>query len=134
MDVVKITPDKEKARSMLKMSKICMDMIATIDRKRFPSNVLVEYYSVIRQLMTAILLLDGCKTKGEGAHRQLIEYLGGNYKEFSEYDVHLLEELRTLRNKIEYDGFFIKEEYLERKMKDILHVISKLEKTASKKL
>lgn len=134
MDLIRITPNKEKAKSIFKMSRTSGDMIATIDRKRFPSNILVEYYDVMRQLMTAILLLDGYKTKGEGAHRQLIEYLGANYREFSEYDVHLLEELRTLRNRIEYDGFFITGEYLERKMKDITDIISRLEKTVARRL
>ncbi len=134
MDLTRTTPDKEKAGSMLKMSEIRMDMIATIDRKRFPSNVLVEYYNVIRQLMTAVLLLDGYKTKGEGAHRQLIEYLGANCAEFSGYEVHLLEELRTIRNRIEYDGFFVEEEYLERRIKDILPLILKLKKAVGKKL
>src|SRR3989344_4076554 len=100
MGMIKITPDKEKARSMLKMAKTTMDMASAIDYKRFPSNIIVEFYNVARQLMAVIALLDGFKTKGEGAHRTLIEYTAQNYKKLSAYEIHLLYDLRTLRNRI----------------------------------
>ncbi len=134
MDLIKITPDKEKAKSILRMVETTMNMISTVDAERFPSNVIVEYYNVIRQLMTALVLLDGFKTKGEGAHKKLIEYMDENYEEFSGYEINLIDELRTIRNKIEYDGFFVKIDYLERKKRDITQVIAKLNGTITKKI
>ena len=70
---VKVTPDREKSNSILKMVETTLEMIETIDVAKFPSNIVKEYYDVIRELMTAILLLDGYKTHGEGAHKKLIE-------------------------------------------------------------
>ncbi len=134
MVLVRITPDKEQAKSMLRMAKITCEMIKGIDAKRFPSNVVVEYYNVIRQLMAAIALLDGLKTKGEGAHVQLIEYINGHYKEITGYEIELISELRENRNRIEYDGFFVQEEYVQRKTGDIITVISKLEGIAKRKI
>ena len=39
------------------------------------SNITKEYYDLIRELISVVLLLDGYKTYGEGAHKKLIEYL-----------------------------------------------------------
>ncbi|MBI2085307.1 MAG: hypothetical protein HYT71_02220 [Candidatus Aenigmarchaeota archaeon] len=134
MNWIKITPDKEKAKSMLSMVETTEKMISTIDEKMFTSNIVAEYYNVIRQLMTAIMLLDGFKTTGEGAHKSLILYLNNNYEEFSEYEINLIDELRITRNKIEYDGFFVKYDYVQRKKEHIISVISKLKQTIVKRL
>ncbi len=63
---------------------------------------------------------------GEGAHKKLVEYLEYNYKEFIEYEISLIDDLRVIRNKIAYDGFFVRKDYLERKTMDIQKIISKL--------
>lgn len=47
-------------------------MIEVIDITKFSSIVTKEYYDVIRELMSVILLLDGYKTYGERAHKKLI--------------------------------------------------------------
>ena len=108
-------------------------MIKSIDSK-FSSNITKEYYDVIRELASIVLLLDGYKTYGEGAHKKLIEYLQINYKEFSEYEISLMDDLRITRNKIAYDGFFVDKGYIERKAKDIQKIIDKLKDTIKKKL
>ncbi len=113
--LIKVTPDKEKSKSMIRMVDVTLEMIETIDASRFPSNVVKEYYDAIRELMTALLLLDGYKTVGEGAHKRLIEYVEQNYKQFTGYEISLIDELKITRNKIAYDGFFVKEEYLKRR-------------------
>jgi len=132
--IFKITPDKERAKSMMKMAETTLEMLKDINQKKFPSNVLKEYYDVIRELISIILYSDGFKTKGDGAHKLLIEYLEKNYKQFTKYEILLLEDLRKTRNKITYDGFFITDDYLQRKKKDILALISKLKYIAHKKL
>ncbi len=59
---VTIRPDKEKSRSILKMSNATLEMIKSIDSKKFPSIVIKEYYEVIRGFINAILLVDGFKS------------------------------------------------------------------------
>jgi len=133
-ELIKITPNKEKARSILKMVETTIEMINNLDADKFPSNITKEYYEVIRELLSVILLLDGYKTYGEGAHKKLIEYLETNYKEFSKYEISLIDNLRNTRNKIAYDGFFVEKDYIERKKRDINEVIRKLKGIIRKNL
>lgn len=121
-----VSPDKEKAKSILKMATISLDMVKTIDLERFPSNVVKEYYDIIRELISTILLLDGYKTYGEGAHMKLIEYLKMNCKQFSGYEISVIDDLRNLRNKISYDGFFVQKDYVKRRKEIIEEIIAKL--------
>jgi hypothetical protein len=132
--IIKTAPDREKAKSILKMVETTLEMINTIDSKRFSSHIVKEYYEVIRELVTVILLLDGYKTYGEGAHKKLIEYIEKNYREFGGHEISLIDDLRVIRNKIAYNGFFIADDYLERKNKDILALINKLKIIIYKKL
>ncbi len=132
--IIKTAPDREKAKSILKMVETTLEMINTIDSKRFSSHIIKEYYEVIRELVTVILLLDGYKTYGEGAHKKLIEYMEKNYREFGGYEISLIDDLRVIRNKIAYNGFFVTDDYLERKKKDILALIDKLRIIIYKKL
>jgi hypothetical protein len=132
--IIKTIPDREKAKSILKMVETTLEMISAIDSRKYPSNVLKEYYEIIRELITVILLLDGYKTQGEGAHKKLIEYLEKNYPEFKRHEVSLIDDLRLTRNRIAYNGFFVTDEYLERKMKEILAIIEKLRVIIYKKL
>lgn len=133
-DLIKITPNKEKAHSIFKMVKITLEMIKQIDKSKFPSNIAKEYYEVVRELISIILLLDGYKTIGEGAHKRQIEYLEANYKEFNKSEIAFIDDLRITRNKIAYDGFFVKESYIERKLVDIQRIIEKLKETVKNKL
>src|SRR3989338_8706548 len=125
-ELIKITPNKEKARSILKMADTTVEMIKHINITQFSSNVTKEYYDVIRELISVVLLLDGYTTYGEGAHKKLVEYLQAHYKEFKEYEISLIDDLRITRNKIAYDEFFVDKEYVERKIKDIKEIIAKL--------
>ena len=132
--LIKITPDQEKAKSILKMVDTTLEMIEVIDHSQFSSNVIKEYYDVIRELISIILLLDGYKTYGEGAHKKLIEYLRRQNLGFTEYEISLIDELRITRNKVAYDGFFIERDYVEMKRRDIQLMVSKLKDIIKKKL
>ena len=50
-NLIKITPDKEKAKSILKMVEKTLEMINSLDINKFPSNITKEYYEVIRELL-----------------------------------------------------------------------------------
>src|SRR3989339_1155456 len=125
-DLIRIIPDKEKAKSILKMTDTTLKMIKEIDIDKFSSNITKEYYEIIRELMTIILLLDGYKTYGEGSHKKLIEYLELNYKEFDKSEIYFIDDLRNIRNKIAYDGFFVEINYILNNIKNIQRIIEKL--------
>lgn len=132
-NLIRITPNKEKAQSMLKMVETTIEMIKTISQQRFPSNILKDYYDVVRELLSIIVLLDGYKTTGEGAHKKLIEYIEKKYKQITKGEIISIDGLRILRNKIVYDGFFITEEYLARKIPEIEQTIIKLKEIIKEK-
>ena len=132
--LIRVTPDRTRAKSILRMAKNTSKMIKTIDKNKFSSNVVKEYYDVIRELISIIVLLDGYKTYGEGAHKKLIEFFALKNKEFSSYEVSIINELRKLRNKIDYDGFFVGSDYIERKEKNIIKVLEKIIKFAEKRI
>ena len=134
LNLIKVTPDKEKAKSMLKMIKTTIDMLTYLDIVKFSSNITKEYYDVLRELMSIILLLDGYKVYGEEAHKKTIEYIEIKYKTITEAEINLLNDLRIKRNKISYDGFFIEPEYIKNKLERIKKIIIKLEKIISLKL
>ena len=130
----RITPDEVRARSILKMVDTTMEMIDTLDTERFPSNVIKEYYDVIRELLSVILLLDGYKTYGDGAHKRLIDYIKANYGNLTEHECIIIDDLRITRNRIAYDGFFIDKDYLVRKKKAIQSIVQKLREMIDTKI
>ena len=106
MSLIKITPDIEKAKSILHMVATTELMIKTLDidsLKTLPRN------EVIRELISILLLLDGYKAYGEGSNMAQIEYLENNYKKFTKH-IMFIDELRGLRNRAAYDGFFVQKD------------------------
>ena len=132
--LVRVTPDKERAKSIMKMVDTTLELVKTVDADRFSSNVVKDYYDVIREMLSVVLLLDGLKTHGEGAHRKLIAYTGKAYMLFTEHELLLIDDLRTVRNKIAYDGFFVPSDYLPRNKEAIETVIDKLKRFVNEKL
>jgi hypothetical protein len=132
--IIKTNPDKIKVQSILKMVDKTLLMINSIDYNVFPSNVLQQYYDVLRELMTIIMLLDGFKTKGEGAHKEIIEYIGKNYSSVTQGQIMFLDELRVLRNRISYDGFFIESDFVIRKNEDIIELVRLFKEIIDKKM
>ena len=131
--IIKITSDREKTKSILQLIKEREDFVSTIDHEKFSTNASENYYEIIKELANALLLLDGFKTTGEYAHKDLIDYLI-NYEEFSESDILFMNDLRIKRNNSAYDGKKIDPNYLTNNKKRILELIEKLKKTIKNKL
>ena len=129
--IIKTNPDKNKSRSLLKMADITLNRLNETDKLKYPSNTLEDYYDIIHKLMEALTLSDGVKIKGEGAHLELIDYIckkhGFGQREF-------LQQLRTYRNRISYEGFSVKREYVERNEVRINEIIERLSILVRKKL
>lgn len=132
--MIRITPDKERARSMLATSNSTLEAIGKLMANEYPQVVVTMYYDVVRELMSAILLADGYKTYGEGAHKQLIDYIEANYKQLQEYEIRLLDELRTSRNRILYYGTGVSDYYMKRREGKIKTIIAKLQGILKEKL
>jgi len=98
MDLIKIQPDAERARSIVKLAKLRYTRIKTYEHETESPLIIEGYYEVIKELITAILFIDGYKTL---SHKDLIEYMRTNYSQtLSGNDLNLADQLRKYRNKI----------------------------------
>jgi hypothetical protein len=131
--IIKITPDREKAASILNMVKNRKEFISSANIERFPTIAVENYYEIIKELATAILLLDGIKATGESAHKETIDALS-KYRQMEEWEISLIDDLRLKRNKSSYEGKQINISYLENKKDKIIQIIEKLENLLRRKL
>lgn len=46
--ISKITPDKQKARALLKMAEITLERLEKTEVEKYPRNSLVDYYEIIQ--------------------------------------------------------------------------------------
>ena len=132
MDLIKITPDAEKSKSILKMILLLEERISIQDKQKMASLILVDYYEIIKELLTALLLLDGYKTL---SHKDLIEYLHQKYaSDYTSHEFSLLDDLRILRNRVAYEGFAVDPSYLMRNESTFKELIFKLKKQLKTKM
>lgn len=135
--IIKITPDNERAKSILEMAgnteKAIKSILAQLGIKESSSIIAREYYEVIRELATGILLVDGIKVMGENAHKETIAALS-SYEEFLEEEILLIQDLRIKRNKNSYEGKPIESSYIENKKQKLDFIIKKLKALLNKQL
>ena len=68
--IIKITPDKEKAKSMLSLIKNREKFLPSINIKEFSTIASEHYYEIIKELISIFLMLNGIKAIGENAHKE----------------------------------------------------------------
>lgn len=129
----KITPDKEKATAMLKMSEKIEERIQDTEIGRFPSQVLTDYYDILHNLMEGISSADGFKSEGKGTHKKLIDWTTSE-NDLQENERQFLNQIRKYRNRISYEGFSIDSNFLERNQEKIQKLIEKLKTMLRKKI
>lgn len=131
--IIKITPDKEKAKSIIKLLEQREEFIISINMHKFPTIVAENYYEIIKELITAILLINGIKAVGENAHKELIEKFS-KYKELNPQEIEIIDDLRIKRNKSLYEGKQIELVYLENKKEKLVRIINTLKNLLNKNL
>lgn len=132
MDLTKIQPDTERARSLLKMAEMRFKALANYGLEEESSLLAEGLYEVAKELVTALMFIDGYKTL---SHTDLVDYLKANYKtEFSEYEIYIFDDYRKNRNRIVYYGFFIEPAFVKRTKAAIEGLIKKLKKLCESKL
>lgn len=123
--------DKEKAISLMNLVALREKNIKSFNKKEFITLIVEGYYEIIKELITAIMAIDGYKTL---SHELLVGYLAKFYKEFSIFEINLIDQLRKTRNDIAYRGLMINSEYLDRNEDTILKIIQKLKEIIKIKL
>jgi uncharacterized coiled-coil DUF342 family protein len=130
--LLKVQPDKQKANALVEMAAITLERLNKSDKEEYPTNTLNDYYDIIHKIMEALVSLEGIKIKGEGAHQELIEYVCKQYV-LGEAIRQFLQELRDYRNRISYEGFMIKPEFIKNNRDKIESIITKLKKIFEEK-
>jgi hypothetical protein len=131
MELIKITPNRERAKGILKNIELIEKRIQIQDKKTMPSLIVSDYYEIIKELICAILYIDGYKCL---SHKELIEYLKINYDKFEKYLIYQIDNLRIIRNKISYDGYSIKKKYIDKNEDFFKKIIVKLKEIINSKL
>ena len=131
--MLKVQPDKQKATALVEMAKTTLERLNKLDKEKYPTNTLSDYYDIIRKIMEALTSLEGTKIKGEGAHKELIDYTCRKYG-LGEAIRQFLQELRDYRNRISYEGFVIKPSYIENNSEKLEEIITKLKNMFKEKM
>ena len=128
----KVFPDSEKAESIFKMALDREKTINTLNIN-YPTIIAENYYEIVKELSTSLLLLNGFRAIGENAHKDIIDNLN-KFIKLSDYEISLLQDLRIRRNKSQYEGKPFEFSYLEGKKEILKEIIDKLKKMVKDKL
>ncbi|MCK5022639.1 MAG: hypothetical protein KAS04_00555 [Candidatus Aenigmarchaeota archaeon] len=130
-EIRKVRKDKSMARSIYKMIEVRSKAIKLLDNEMFTSLKVESYYEIIKEIITAMMVIDGYKTL---SHEVLIGYLKEFHDEFADSDIIFIDGLRQLRNKIAYKGFFVNIYYMERNEERLESLSNKLRDILKMKL
>ncbi len=97
--VRKVTPNKERAKKLIKDGKSRLKDVGFLDVNKLPKFVFENIYDALRDFFLAILLNDGYNTQ---SHEAPIAYL--LKKGFDVYTVDKLDRFRYKRNGSKYYG------------------------------
>lgn len=129
-EIFRISKDKMRAKALFEMAKERLELLKLIPKDK-PYKIIEEYYEIIKELLTAVMYLDGYKTL---SHVKLIEYFSSHYKELDTQKLKLIDTLRKFRIGIVYYGKRISQDFLINYEGEIKEVIKILLKFVRKKL
>jgi len=136
---MRVSPDKERAKSLLEMVDVrlaSVEILFKTNAEKFSSKIVEENYEALFELITALMAIDGYKTRPElpGTHIETIIYLRKTYAQISESEFQLLEDLRTKRNGIKYYGKKVRLEYLQERLGAMKQAIVLLKSLVQEKI
>ena len=103
MSIQRITADKAKAKSLFITAKSFIQSVEPITNSAEASFLINTEYDILHALCGAILAYDGEKVSGKDHHKILIARICEKYN-LTQGETHLLEEVRKIRNDINYYG------------------------------
>lgn len=123
--IINITPDKEKAKSILEMIQIRERTLKKLNKNEDSTTMAEMYYEIIKELQTAILLIKGKKSIGKDSHKNLIQEISSQ-NIFSNHETSIIDDLRIRRNNSSYYGKQIPSAYLKTNETALKQIITKL--------
>lgn len=129
-EIFRITKDNERAKDLFVRAKDRFNIMRVLPRDK-PYKFIEEYYEVIKELLTALMYIEGYKTL---SHKKLIEYFSENYRDLDIQQIKIIDTLRKFRNESMYYGKIISEIFLTNNEDEIKHIIQILIVLTEKKL
>ncbi|MFH1511366.1 MAG: hypothetical protein ABIF10_06760 [Candidatus Woesearchaeota archaeon] len=123
--VKNINPDTEKIKFIQKMCKVRLRVLQSMKIDEETASVAAtDYYEVVKELLVAILLKNGLKSEN---HECLISFFKHNFPKY-EYESEAMHKLKEVRNRVSYDGIFVKKDYIDLNKLEFEHIIELLNK------
>lgn len=121
--VREISIDPEKINSIIKASEKRLKYIESTKPNDDNISFIIEgYYEIIKELLVALLLKKGLKSKN---HQCLISFFYNNYKEY-ERECYLIAQLSYLRNRLNYYGELIDYGFYKKNINELRNIIKLL--------
>lgn len=120
--ITETMPDEERSAQMLNMANLRLEFWDKKIDNKFIALKVEAYYDIIKELVFAHLYKNGFNCTN---HLCLIAYLKEKLKDF-DYEIEKIDELRKIRNEINYRGFTVKKDYLERNELEFKNIIKRL--------
>lgn len=93
--------DSEKISSIVETAELRLKYIKTAKANKENVSFIIEgYYEIIKELLVALLLLYGLRSKN---HQCLISYFYNKYENY-EGEAYLIAQMSYLRNRLDYYG------------------------------
>ena|SRR3989338_9111087 len=128
--IMDVELDNDKIESLKDTAKARIRFISSIKISEDNVSFIVEnYYEVIKELLTAILLKSKMKSSN---HQCLISFFYNQYKEYEE-ESNIILQMSYLRNRLTYYGELIPYKYYERYKLEFKHIIQLLLDITNKK-
>ncbi len=120
--ITQTVPDEERSNQMFLMANLRLKFWDKKVADEFIVLKVEAYYGIITELIFAHLYKNGCNCTN---HLCLIAYLKEKIKDF-DFEIQKIDELRKVRNGINYRGLTIKKDYLERNELEFKNIIKRL--------
>jgi len=122
--IKKVSVDSEKIESIKKMCNVRLRILKGVKLDNETASIVAtDYYEVIKELLVALLLKNGLKS---GNHECLISFFRHKFPQY-EYEAKVIHQLKDVRNRVSYDGIFVKKDYVETNKLEFEHIIQLLE-------
>lgn len=126
--ITKTVPDEERSNQMLVMANLRLKFWDKKVADEFIVLKVEAFYDIIKELLFAHLYKNGYNCTN---HLCLIAYLKEKIKDF-DFETQKIDELRKVRNEINYRGLLIKKDYLERNELEFKNIIKRLKEELEK--
>lgn len=117
--------DKEKIESVMETAEARLKFLKSLQADNDNVSFIVEgYYEVIKELLVALLLSKGLRSKN---HQCLISYLYHNYPEY-EAEAYLIAQMSYLRNRLDYYGESVDFAFYEKNKEEFDKIVELLKR------